>query len=676
MTEPNRVGVFVCHCGTNIAATVDVEEVAEKAKDLPNVICSYTNLHACSIAGQEQIQKAIEEDELDSVVVAACSPQVHENTFRGTISESGLNPYMLEIANIREHVSWVHGKDQGTTDKALDLVKSATAKAAQLEPLEVRKVPVTQAALVIGGGVAGIQTALDLADAGQKVYLVEKQASIGGNMAKLNKVFPTLDCSACILTPKMNSVGQHPNIELFTLAEVEQVDGSLGNFKVTVRQRPRFITETVCTSCGHCMEKCPVNIESEFDHGLVERKAIYKPFDTAVPAAYVIDPDYCVRVNNEWIVGPGDDTDGVCRICEMHCDAEGGIDFDAQDDVFQLDVGTIVVATGYKEYEPLDELKFYGYKKHEDVITTMQMERLLAPNGPTEGELKRPSDGKVPQRVAIVSCVGSRDEQLGQTYCSRVCCMIMVKNSMIVKEHYPDAHVKHFYMDMRTFGKDFEEMWMRAQEMGISYVRGRVAEVDRNFDGSLSLLYEDTLIPALCKEDFDMVVLASALRPQDDAQELGQRLRVACGNQGFYIEAHPKLKPVDSKVDGIYLAGACQFPKDIPDSVAQGSAAAARAMIPLVKGEVEALAQIATVDLEDCSGCGICEAVCPFSAIQAQPYGDDQQRAHIDPAVCKGCGVCVSACPTAVIKIGSWEEDQILGQLDAILTETPKPVAV
>ena len=668
MSEPNRVGVFVCYCGTNIAATVDVEQVAERARKLPNVAAAYTNIHSCSIEGQAQIKQAIREDQLDAVVISACSPQVHEKTFQNAIAEAGLNPYMLEIANIREHASWVHKRAQTTTDKAYDLVKSAVAKAARLTPLDVRRVPVEPAALVIGGGIAGIQSALDLADAGQKVYMVEREPSIGGNMAKLNKVFPTLDCSACILTPKMNMVGQHPNIELFTLAEVQSVDGSLGNFTVHIHQKPRYIGETVCTSCGHCMEQCPVDkVSNEFDEGLSHRTAIYKPFDTAVPAAYVIDPDLCARINNEWVTGPDQESDGVCRICENFCSAEGGIDFNAQPRDFELKVGTIVVATGYKEYKPIDELRYYGYDRYPNVITTMQMERLLAPNGPTLGELQRPSDNQKPQRIAIISCVGSRDEQIGQTYCSRVCCMVMVKNSMIVKENYPEAHVKHFYMDMRTFGKDFEEMWMRAQEMGISYVRGRISEVQRNPDESLTLIYEDTLLPALCKEDFDMVILASALRPSDGTVELGQKLRVACGSQGFYMEAHPKLKPVDSKVDGIFLAGACQFPKDIPDAVVQGSAAAARAMIPLVKGEVEALAQIATIDEDECSGCGICEAVCPFLAITTRPYGEGQQRAYIDVAVCKGCGVCVAACPTSVIHIGSWEQDQIMDQINAIL---------
>jgi len=553
------------------------------------------------------------------------------------------------MANIREHCSWVHTHQaQEALQKAKDLVRAAAA----LQPLETPQVQVKPAALVIGGGIAGISAALDIADAGYKVYLVEKQASIGGHMAQLDKTFPTLDCSSCILTPKMTMVGHHPNIELLTYSEVEEVSGFVGNFTVRVLRKPRYVIEDKCTACGDCAKVCPVNVPDEFNAGLSWRKAIHIPFAQAVPNAYVIDTEHCLGL-----------TPIACGKCREACEAEA-IDYEMEPEILELQVGTIIVATGYKLFDGRRILE-YGYGKYPDVTTNLEIERMLSASGPTGGKIVRPSNLKKPKHIAYIQCVGSRNERYNR-YCSRVCCMAALKQARQIREKYPDIQVSIFYIDLRAFGKGYEEFYeTTAREYGVNLIRGRVSEVRPSFTSDrLVVRAEDTLLAQPVEVEADMVVLSCGLEPPEDAEELCRLLGIQRSADGFLLEAHPKLRPVDTNTDGIFICGVAQGPKDIPDSVAQAKGAAASALAMLSRGQVAIQPYYAVVDEDLCAGCGVCEAACPYGAVKVV-----EGRAQVTEAQCKGCGTCAAACPNNAIAPQHFTTHQILAQLDALLQE-------
>ncbi|HJX23414.1 MAG TPA: CoB--CoM heterodisulfide reductase iron-sulfur subunit A family protein [Candidatus Bathyarchaeia archaeon] len=651
-----RIGVYICHCGTNIAGTVDVEKVAQRIAGLPNVVLAKDYKYMCSEPGQAMIKQDIRDRKLNRVIVASCSPRMHEPTFRKAAQEAGLNPYLVEMANIREQCSWVHMKEpEKATVKAIALVAAAVAKSVFDEPLQMREVPVTPAALVIGGGIAGIQSSLDLADQGFKVHLVEKTPSIGGHMAQLDKTFPTLDCSACILTPKMVDISRHPNISLLAYSEVKAIDGYIGNFKARVLKKPRYVDESKCTGCGLCAEKCPVNVPSEFDLGLGTRKAIYVPFPQAVPLRYTIDRENCLYFKKN-----------ICRACEKFC-TSGAIDFGQLPAEVELEVGAIIIATGYDLYDAGHKAE-YGYGIYRNVINGLEFERLVNASGPTSGKVLRPSDGKAPRSVAFVQCVGSRDKN-ANLYCSRVCCMASLKQAHQIKEKFPGAEVSIFYIDMRCFGKGYEEFYERVQQEGVRFIRGRVGEILENPDDkNLVLRFEDTLLGEVAEREFDLAVLATGVIPRADTSELQSILKLSRGPDGFFLEAHPKLRPVETNIDGVFLGGAAQGPKDIPDAVAQAGAAASRAAVPLSMGKVELEGIIASVDEDLCSGCRICESVCEYGAIKMKEKSGKQVSSVIE-VLCKGCGVCGSACPTKSIKMCHFTDDAILAQVKAVLRD-------
>jgi heterodisulfide reductase subunit A len=648
-TEEPKIGVYVCHCGINIGGVADVPALAEYAATLPNVEVSEEYKYFCSDPGQEMIKKDVKEKGINRVVVAACSPRLHEPTFRRCVKEAGLNPFLFEFANIREHDTWVHmNEPEAATEKAKDLIRMAVAKARLLEALESEKVAVTDTALVIGGGVAGIQSALDLADMGFKTYLVEKNPTIGGRMSQLDKTFPTLDCSMCILAPKMVDCGKHDNIELLSYAEVKEVDGYIGNFKVKVVKKPRYVDEDICTGCGSCTEVCPIEIPNYFDEGMGMVKATYIAFPQAVPLVATIDKDYCID----------------CKLCDQAC-GNGAINHDQEPEEIDLEIGTIIVATGYDPYNPTEK-KEWGYEDSENVITGMELERLINASGPTQGHVLKPSDGEHPKSVAFIQCVGSRDEQINKPYCSRVCCMYAMKNAQLIKDHEPDTEVTIYYMDIRAFGKGFEEFYRRSQEKyGIKFVRGRPATVLENPDQTLTIRAEDTMLGKVTEYDYDMVVLSVGLEPPEGIEELRQTIGLSKSADGFLMEAHPKLRPVDTLTDGVYLAGVSQGPKDIPDAVAQASGAAARAAIPMVKGEVEIEPIVASVNEDVCGGCEVCLELCPFSAIERE-----DERAHVNIALCKGCGTCVAACPSGAMDQQHFRTAQIMAQIEAAMGGT------
>lgn len=657
MSENPRIGVFVCHCGLNIAGVVDIEAVTEYARTLPNVVYAVHNRYTCSDPGQEEIRKAVKDYNLNRVVVAACSPRMHEFTFRRTVAEAGLNPYLFEMANIREHCSWCHpSKPEEATLKAKEIVKVAVAKARLLGPLTPIEVPVTNKALVLGGGIAGINAALDLAEMGFKVYLVEKKESIGGHMAQLDKTFPTLDCSICIEGPKMVDVSRHPNIDILSYADVISVEGYVGNFKVKVRKNPRYVIEENCTGCGECRDVCPIEYPNEWDMNMGVRKTISVPFDQAVPLIYRINMDYCIE----------------CYKCVDACGARQALDLSQEPREVELEVGAIIVATGYDVYQP-DDGNVYGYGRYSNVITSLEFERLILAAGPTAGHVIRASDGNRPNVVAFVQCVGSRDTN-SYPYCSGFCCMYTIKHTVQLKEHYgKDVDVYVFYIDMRGNFKGYEEFYSRAREMGVNFVRGRVSKVMEDpKTENLIIRAEDTLLGEPIELEAEMVVLATAAIASKDAGDVSRILNITRGADGFLMESHPKLKPIDTPVDGIFLAGACQGPKDIPYSVSQGSGAAARAATILSKPSVKIEPIVSVVDPEKCRNtkvkCGICASKCPYGAIRAEP----NQAALVIAAMCHGCGTCVAECPADAITQMHFTDAQIFAQIAAALEANPE----
>lgn len=648
-----RIGVYVCHCGTNIAGKVDVKGVAELAKSMADVVVSRDYVFMCSEPGQELIRKDIREHDLNRIVVASCSPLMHEPTFRRACAKAGLNQYLMQMANLREQCSWVTASKEEATEKAKTLVAAAIGKARFLRPIAEREVAVNQNVLVVGGGIAGIQAALQCADAGYKVYLVEREQSIGGHMAMLDKTFPTLDCSACILTPKMVSVGQHPNIELMTWSEVESVGGRVGNMTVTVRRKAAYVDHDRCNGCGLCQEKCPGKAPDQFEQGRAHRKAIYTMFPQAVPNKPVIDPDSCRRF-----------TKGKCGVCQKVCQTDA-IDFEQEDRLEEINVGAVVIATGHDLFDA-GQMPRYGYGKYPDVYTALELERMVNASGYSKGKVTT-HEGKEPEAVGIVHCVGSRDKN-HLPHCSQICCMYSLKLAHLIREH-TGATVYDFYIDMRCVGKGYEEFYDRLLQEGVRFVRGKVAKVtdyahNESEKGKLIVQVEDTLAGVVRRIPLDMLVLATGLDSRSDSDSVGRQFGVSRNSGGFFIEQHPKLAPVDTPNYSVFIAGTCAGPKDIPHTVAQASAAAAGAMTVLRKGQVLLEPASAWIDQKLCSGCKTCLGLCPYEAVG---FDETTKTSRVDPTRCRGCGTCVAACPSGAIHGNHFSDDQIEGELEGLL---------
>jgi len=661
----SRIGVFICHCGENIGKTVDCPRVAEAARSMPGVVLALDYRYTCSEPGQAQIREAIATHKLTGVVVGACSPRMHEKTFRKTVASAGLNPYLCEIANLREQCSWVHTDRERATRKAIDLIRATVAKVQRNTPLSPIRVPLTRRALVIGGGIAGIQTALDIADGGVEVILVERSSSLGGHMAQLSETFPTLDCSQCILTPRMVEAASHPKIRLEVYSEVESVDGYVGNFQVTIRRKARGVDWSRCTGCGTCWQKCPQKkIRSEFDEGLGMRTAIGIPFPQAVPNKPVIDRNACTRFKT-----------GKCGVCQKLCPT-GAIVYDQEDELITENVGAIVVATGFGVLAA-KELPAYADGDHPDILTGLQFERLASASGPTGGEIRRPSDGKEPHTVVFVQCAGSRDRAKGRAYCSKICCMYTAKHAMLYRHKVHGGRAFVLCMDVRTGGKGYDEFYRRATEQdGVVYIRSRAARIYPE-NGQLVIQAADTL-NAGQRIDIkaDMVVLASAAIPQPDVRSLAQKLGIGYDADGWLSEAHPKLRPVETNTAGIFLAGACQGPKDIPESVAQASAVAAKALSLFAATELQRDPIVARVNrmapplYSTCIGCFTCAAACPYKAIEREEIRDRRGKliktvAKVNPGLCQGCGTCVSVCRSKSIDLDGFTDEQMMAALGA-----------
>jgi len=657
--EKPRIGVYICHCGNNIAGVVDVEDVAKYAETLPNVVLGKHYVYMCSAPAQAMIQANIKEYGLNRVIVASCSPRMHEPTFRRVVEEGGINPYLFEMANIREHCSWIHpDQPEKATEKAKDIVRMAVARAQLLERLGRKEVGVTARTLVIGAGISGMRAALDLAQKSFDVYLIEKLPSVGGRVAQLDELYPTGEHALDVLRPIMDAVVSHSKIRLFTNSEIEAVDGFIGNFKARIVVKPRYVTNE-CNACGKCVDVCPIEVSNEFDFGLTKRKAIYLPFPAALPRTYVIDDKNCNRC-------------GKCiDACEM-----GAIDLGEKPMRMEVDVGTIIIATGHDLYDPPEGE--YGFRLYENVITLPQLERLLDEKGPTNGQLI--FNGTIPKDVVFISCVGSRQEpgiyqpikegRRLNRYCSRVCCTASLKNALTIKARYPATRVYYLYRDVRTFGRGHEDYYRKASESQIVFIKywPELQPVVSSASNGLIVTVQDALTNnEILAIRTDLVVLNVGMVPRSDASDMQTKLKTARGADGFFQEAHAKLRPLDTPIDGIYLAGTTQGPKDITDSAAMGSAAAAKAAIPLSKGKVEIEPIIAVIDENLCVGCGTCVALCQYSAIKK----DEKGIARVTDVLCKGCGSCAASCPERAITLRHFTDEQITAQAIAALWRIP-----
>lgn len=658
-----RVGVYVCHCGTNIAKTVAVEDVSAWAGEQEHVAVARSYKFMCSSLGQALVEQDIRDLGLTRVVVAACSPHMHEKTFRTACQRAGMNPYLFEMANIRELDSWATDDRAAATHKAKAQVKGAVERVVRQQPLEPLIVDINPNTMVVGGGIAGITAALELANAGYHVYLVERDSSIGGHMAKLDKTFPTLDCAACILTPKMVDIDQHPNVTLLTWSEVESVRGYVGNFSVQVRKKARYIDPELCTGCATCEEKCPVRVLDEhFEVGLGYRKAVYRNFPQAVPKYPVIDTANCTFFQR-----------GKCKACQIVCPT-GAIDFEQRDELIQLEVGNIILSTGYEQFDAR-RIPQYGYGRLANVFTSMEFERMVNAAGPTGGRVVLRDGVTAPQSVAIVHCVGSRDKNYHE-YCSRACCMASLKFAHLVHERVPGAEVYNFYIDIRAAGKNYEEFYHRVLTEGTHFIRGRVAEITDaarmpGEEGKLIVQAEDTLIGRQRRIPVDMVVLAVGMEARKDARQVATKFGLGCDYDGWFTERHAKLDPVVTMTEGVLIAGACQGPKAIPESVAQGSAAAARVASLIGQRRVKMEPVRARIDAAACSGCRICNDLCPYHAIA---FHEDRKISEVITALCQGCGACVAACPSAAISGAHFTREQVMSQIEGILWDVREPL--
>ena len=657
----SRIGVFVCHCGSNIGGVVDCAAVRDYAATLPNVVHAEDNKYTCSDPGQAQIKESIEKYKLDRIVVAACSPSMHEQTWRNLLSQTSINPYMLEVANLREQCSWVHTDKAAATAKAKDLVKMAVAKVDRAVPLQSQRIGLEKRALIIGGGIAGMQAALDIADAGYPVTLVERQSTIGGKMPKLDKTFPTMDCSACICTPKMSEVGAHPNITVKTLSEVEKVEGYVGNFQVTIREHAKYVDYDVCTGCGLCTTKCPTKkIPNEWNEGMNTRPAIYKAFEQAVPSKPVIDAEHCRML-----------TSGKCGVCSKLCPT-GAIHYDDEDKLTTETFGAVILATGYDLIDWASIYPEYGGGAYPDVIDGLHFERLVNASGPTEGHILRPSDGAEPKSMVVIKCVGSRDPAKGRAYCSRACCMYGAKHAHQYLDKVPDGKCYVFYMDVRTPGRRYDEFYMQAKNDGAVYLRGRVSKIYQEGD-HLVVLGTDTIAGSNVQVDADMVVVETAMVPAAKSRETAMMFGVQCDEDGWITEAHPKLRPVETASRGIYLAGTAQGPKDIPDTVAQAGAAAAKVIIMFAHDTLESEPQISHVDISKCSGCGTCVHICPYGALSlvSKTLRENSVKVtrdvcEVNSVLCQGCGACTVACKPGALDLLGFTDESIMKEVNAL----------
>jgi heterodisulfide reductase subunit A len=644
-----KIGVWICECGGNISDVVETGKIVEEIKD--EVDFTKVETYLCSSPSVEEIKKSVQDKGLDRLVLACCTPKMHKETFKSNLEGVGIIPAFLEIVNIREQCSWVHKDDgEGATQKALDLIRGGIARTKESVKLIPKSLEINPEVLVIGGGVAGITTSLRLAEQGFQVNLVEKNPSIGGHMIQFPKVFPTLDCSQCILTPKMAQISQNKNINLITYSEVEDVSGGSGDFLVRIRLKPRGVNPEICIGCGDCTRVCPTETNSEYNEGLGKRKAVYIPFPQSVPSSYTIDFDACTR----------------CGACERTCPAKA-INLNDEGGVLELKVGAIVITTGYELFD-LKGLANYGYGRYPNVITGLEMERILDINGPTQGRLIVPKTGKEVNSISYILCAGSRDTEVGHPYCSRVCCLYALKQAQLLRDRGVDVYIH--YIDIRSPGRRYEEFYRTTQDKGTVFIKGKVTEVVPQRDNIL-VHSEDMMLNRMVEYPVDLVVLAPPIIPSDDTLKLAEKLRIPVDEDQFILESHPKLDPLATKREGVFAAGMVLGPKDIQTTTAEAEGAAMKAT-NFLSGErlIEPdKAYLAHPRL--CDGCGDCAEVCPEKAVVIQ-----NQVPEINEVLCSGCGTCIPACPRGALDQQGLTEAQLKAQIRGTLEGSDAPLKI
>ncbi|MHA2371424.1 MAG: hydrogenase iron-sulfur subunit [Candidatus Thorarchaeota archaeon] len=653
--DTQRTALFICRCGSNVADIVDVETLKQdyEAKGIPIVT---VDDHFCSEQGIQTLIKAIKKSKAERAVFAGCSPLLHWDLLSEAAKEAGLDPGHFHMANIREQGSWVHWNDtSAATAKAKATIDTGLAFIRDSNPISTQEVPVTRRALVIGGGVAGMNAALTMADAGIETVIVEREGFLGGHMAKWDKLFPTFDCGICILGPMMTRVARHPLIKTMTLSEVINVRGTVGNYRVTIRQAPRFVDIDSCTGCDKCIDVCPVEVIDEYNYGLGKRKAMVRPSVDAVPLAPYIDSNTCVG----------------CQSCAGVCEPKS-LRYEDEERAEAFEFGAIIVATGFKPFDA-KRVEEYGYGENPDVITSLEFERLINPEGPTAGRVLRPSNGKVPKNIVFVPCVGSRSERFGNPYCSRVCCTAAVKEVAQFKQHLPDSDAYVFYVDMRVFGKGYEELYEKtSRDYRVNFIRGTLGEVVQDpITGKTLVRAEDTLLRRDMEFEADLVVLMVGMEPDSSNVPLSLLLKTPLDENGFFMEQHPKLRPSSTASKGVYLAGVVQGPKDIADTIAHSGLAASKAMVLLSKGDIVTEACIPSFDQEPCLSCRLCEQTCNADAIRF-----DNDYPTISQAACRACGACVAACPSGALDLPCLTNKQLVEATKAAVEFNPVRPAI
>lgn len=647
-----RIGVYVCECGPNIKEAMYFDEVVKFAQGLKNVVLVKPFKLLCSEEGRELIKEDIKEHNLTRVVIAACSPKEHELTFEKVLKSAGLNPFFLQIANIREQCAWVIKDKSLATEKAKAMLRGAVERVIYHEPLEIKEIEASPDALVVGAGITGISAALALAQKNRKVYLVEKLPCIGGKVACYEDVFPNLECAPCMLEPKLDEILHSEHIELLTFSEVQEVLGFYGNFVVKVKKYARFVDMKGCIGCGACFEVCPVKVKNEYNEGVDERKAIYIPYAGALPNVAVIDKEHCLRFQQK-----------ECNACQQACPF-GAINYEDTDEVEELKVGAVVLATGFGLFEPTRAPQ-YGYGKIENVYTSLEFERLLSSTGPTAGKILL-KDGQSPKRIAFIHCVGSRTPKFNE-YCSGVCCLYSLKFAHLSKQRLPAVSITHLYSDFCLPGKESQGLFNKvSQEEEVEFLHMKHPDSIEIVEKRGEILIKYTDVHGKSQNvTSDMVVLATAIEGAKDAQNLTEIFDISQGKGRFFVEEHTKIAPVSTTTEGIFIAGCAQAPLDIQSSVAQGKAAAGMILSRLIPGEKLTLeAKIAVVDEDFCSGCKTCNTLCSYNAIT---YDEEKKQSIVNEVLCRGCGVCVAACPSGAIKARHFTDQQILVEIKALL---------
>jgi len=673
-----KVGVFLSDCGKQLSEILDFNALTDYVKSVSGVAMIGRSSEFWRGEGLQFIVDAIKGGKINRVVVAESLPKLSEVNIVQAVEKAGLNPYLVEVIDLKDHCAWPHrGTPSEATEKAKAMLLAAIERAKLLEPIEKLEFPALKSALVIGGGIAGMQTAIDLADLGFEVHLVEKAPFLGGLAARAGRFFPTDDCAICIQSPASDvktithtskkcvyrsGFSAIPNLNILANSKVVGVEGVPGNYKVTIEKKPRYVNELKCVRCDLCTTVCPVEVPDEYNAKLKTRKAIYMNIPNVHPPVYVIDESVCKFHD--------------CAKCVEVCPT-AAIELDQKSERSTMNVGGIIVATGFREFDS-SIIKEYHYGDYPDVVTNLELARMIDGFGPTGGVIVRPSDRKPAKKVVFVQCVGSRDRRYNP-YCSSICCMISLKHAALIKSAYPDTDVTICYIDIRTPGREHEDYYERAREMGIKFVKGRPTEILRDPETNRLIVdVEDALAKKFLEIDADLVVLAPAMVPAEGTKELAEILGIELDKDGFFKEYNAKLRPTETKLRGIYLCGGATFPKDAPTASLHAHSAAIKAAKFLITGKIVKDQRTAVVNEDYCGDCEFCPVTCPYGAISLEPTSEDHLVARISDLLCEGCGICVGTCPLNAIELRHSRPNQMLAQMKALMSVngTSKPLVL